>query len=144
MTKKPLVIGSQGQIQQLQAGDVTPSVDQFDATNGDAAPHLPGMAVYISASDTVKAAIATSYAEATVAAFATGTVAASAIGSYQAGGRLDIFTGLTPGNVYFLSPTVAGGITSTPPTTVGQWISRVGQAFSATALDVEIEAGIEL
>lgn len=35
------------------------------------------------------------------------------------GGKIDSMTGLTAGNVYFLSPTSAGDLTSTDPVTVG-------------------------
>jgi len=36
--------------------------------------------------------------------------------------------GLTPGSVYFVSPTVAGGIGTTKPTTTGEYVQRVGIA----------------
>ena len=42
-------------------------------------------------------------------------------------------TGLTPG-VQYLSATVAGGVSITPPSTAGQIVQRVGIATSATSL----------
>ena len=42
-------------------------------------------------------------------------------------------TGLTPG-VQYLSATVAGGVSITPPTTAGQIVQRIGIATSATSL----------
>ena len=46
--------------------------------------------------------------------------------------------GLTTGSVYFLSPTMAGQITTTAPTTSGQYVVQVGIALSTTELDVQI------
>lgn len=47
-------------------------------------------------------------------------------------GAIPGLSGLTPGSVYFLSPTVAGGITTTEPTTVGQVSKPLMIAISAT------------
>ena len=44
------------------------------------------------------------------------------------------FTNLTPGAAYYLSPTVPGGITSTPPSSPGQIVQKVGFAKDATTL----------
>jgi FtsH-binding integral membrane protein len=53
--------------------------------------------------------------------------------SYQiAGVTLSIFSGLTPGYTSFLSPTVAGTLTTTEPTTVGQVTKPVLRALTAT------------
>lgn len=46
---------------------------------------------------------------------------------------LTIFVGLTPGDTYFLSPTVAGAVTASDPITVGQVSKPVLRAMSATA-----------
>jgi len=51
---------------------------------------------------------------------------------------------LTVGAIYFLSPTTAGRITTAAPTTVGQYVVKVGRAASATKLDIEIESPIRL
>lgn len=51
---------------------------------------------------------------------------------------------LTPGATYFLSASTVGRITTTAPTTVGQYVVRVGRAISTTKLDVEIELPILL
>lgn len=51
---------------------------------------------------------------------------------------------LVPGNTYFLSPTTAGQITNVAPTTLGQYVVRVGRAVTTTKLDVEIELPILL
>lgn len=51
---------------------------------------------------------------------------------------------LVPGNTYFLSPTTAGQITNVAPSTLGQYVVRVGRAVTTTKLDVEIELPILL
>jgi len=51
---------------------------------------------------------------------------------------------LSAGVTYFLDPSVAGHITSTAPTAVGQYVVRVGRAVSTTTLDIEIELPILL
>ena len=60
--KKPLVIGSNGEIEQLQAGDTidvtTASNQVFTATNAMGWALTIGQAVYISAANTVEAALA--------------------------------------------------------------------------------------
>jgi hypothetical protein len=51
---------------------------------------------------------------------------------------------LTMGATYFLNPSLAGRITSTAPSTVGQYVVRIGRAINATTLDIEIELPILL
>jgi hypothetical protein len=52
--------------------------------------------------------------------------------------------GLTPGTVYFLGAATAGTLTSTAPSTTGQFVVRVGRAISSTKLDLMIMAPIKL
>lgn len=52
--------------------------------------------------------------------------------------------GLTPGALYYLSPSVAGAITPTAPTTAGQYVVEVGKAVSSTVLAIEIQQRILL
>jgi hypothetical protein len=47
-----------------------------------------------------------------------------------------IFTGLSENEDYYLSSTIAGELTTTPPTAPGSVVIRVGQAFSGTELIV--------
>ena len=44
---------------------------------------------------------------------------------------------LVPGAVYFLSEIQSGGITRTPPTTIGSWVVPVGHAIAPTVLHVQ-------
>jgi hypothetical protein len=101
--KKPLVVGPQGQVQQLQSGDVISTVPQFTATNGDAGAHSPGDVVYISSGTTVKHAQANSYTTVRAQAVAVEAIASGNQGLYQYEGVAGVFAGLTPGSTYFLS-----------------------------------------
>jgi hypothetical protein len=51
---------------------------------------------------------------------------------------------LNPGTVYYLSAVAAGQITSTAPTTPGQYVVVVGRAVSSTALAIEIDSPVLL
>lgn len=61
---------------------------------------------------------------------------------YDAGPNTQV-SALTPG-VRFLSATVPGGSTSTPPSGAGQVVQRVGVAVSATVLNFEWQTPIQL
>lgn len=60
----------------------------------------------------------------------------------------DIITGesggLRAGMDYFLRTDLTGGISSTPPTAVNNFVVKVGKAISPTVLDINIEPPIEL
>ncbi|MEI8397094.1 MAG: hypothetical protein WCF85_20410, partial [Rhodospirillaceae bacterium] len=51
---------------------------------------------------------------------------------------------LVPGASYFLSTTLAGGITRTPPTVRGQWVVPVGHAVAPTVLHVTLGTPVKL
>ena len=51
---------------------------------------------------------------------------------------------LTPGAVYFLSVSTAGGLTTAPPYELGETVVRVGRALSTTTLDIEISQPVLL
>lgn len=52
-------------------------------------------------------------------------------------GTISGMSGLTLGTNYFLSGSLAGGVTSTPPTTATHILQSVGKALSATELTFE-------
>lgn len=54
-------------------------------------------------------------------------------------GECDVYAGLTPEATYFLSDTVAGAITTTPPSAQGSTVQEVGFARNATTLVVLID-----
>lgn len=64
---------------------------------------------------------------------------------YYDDGLLSGLTGLTPDAEYYLSDSVAGGITTTPPITgTNKIVQFLGTAKSATELIVKIEEAAEL
>ena len=57
---------------------------------------------------------------------------------------LKTMSGLDAGDLYFLSPSTAGAITFTPPSSAGQAVVRVGEASTATKFAIRIEPPIKL
>ena len=53
-------------------------------------------------------------------------------------------SGLDAGDLYFLSPSTAGAITLTPPSSAGQAVVRVGEASTTTEIAIRIEPPIKL
>ena len=53
-------------------------------------------------------------------------------------------SGLNAGDLFFLSPTTAGAITVTPPSSAGQAVVRIGEAASTTQLSIQIEPPVKL
>lgn len=104
-----------------------------------------GQAVYVRASDGLvgKAIANLTDDEATVAGFAQTSKLAGEIV------RVIIFgpvpnSGLSPGESYYLSAASAGDITTTPPSTSGQYVTRVGEAVNSSTLIVQLEPSILL
>ena len=57
---------------------------------------------------------------------------------------LKTLSGLDAGDLYFLSPSTAGAITLTPPSTAGQAVVRLGEAATTTDFAIQIEPPIKL
>ncbi len=155
--KKALVLGTTGEIEQLQAGDtidVTTSSNQvFIAQNATGAALTIGQAVYISAANTVEAALADNVTTSGVVGLvADASIADGANGYILTDGTLVSTdwiavvgaTTLTAGSVYFLSDTTAGELTTTVPTAPGSFVTRVGTAINTTTLEVTISRPIKL
>ena len=53
-------------------------------------------------------------------------------------------SGLDAGDLYFLSPSTAGAITLTPPSSAGQAVVRVGEASTTTKFAIRVEPPIKL
>lgn len=53
-------------------------------------------------------------------------------------------SGLSPGQIYYLSAASAGTITTTPPSTAGHFVTRVGEAASTAELIVQLEPPVQL
>lgn len=62
------------------------------------------------------------------------TALAGAATEAQLAGEKNGFVGLVPGFIYYADPSVPGALTSTKPTTVGQWSVPVGLGTSVTQL----------
>jgi len=53
-------------------------------------------------------------------------------------------SGLDAGDIFYLSDSGAGSITTTPPSTAGRFLTRVGEAASASEFIIQIEPPILL
>ena len=80
---------------------------------------------------------------ATVVGFANSTASANTTVKVIVVG-LKTMTGLDAGDLYFLSPSTAGSITLTPPSSAGQAVVRLGEAATTTSLAIQIEPPIKL
>lgn len=158
--KKPIVLYS-GQLAQLQAGDVlsVPGVaggDVVSQTNDEVGSIVICTVVYNDAADGVKKAKADASGTAkAIGLVLDATIASAAAGFIQVNGVMSATTGqwdtafgttggLTFGTAYYLSPTTAGLGTATAPTTVGQYVQRLGIAISTTEFLVDIQPPILL
>jgi hypothetical protein len=125
-------------------------------TNGNASNIVIAQVVYTKANGDVDLARADAQATTEVLGFVSDTAIAPAnSGSIMMDGILDATTGqwdnvtggsggLVAGTVYYLDPDSAGDITATAPTTVGDFVVRVGRALSSTEMDIMIEPPIKL
>jgi predicted RecA/RadA family phage recombinase len=157
--RKPLVVIS-GQVQQIPAGDTLDAVVSekgvFSLTNGEATALVICSPVYVSAVNTVKKAQANAAGTAgVIGLMATVSTAAAASGSVQSDGILTATTtqwdavagttgGLAPGTLYYLDAANAGKITSTAPSTVGQYVQPIGRALSTVDLEITIGQSVLL
>lgn len=157
--RKPLVLVN-GRIRQLDANDFLDAnvneVDLVTKLNDNANPITKGQPVYTSGAGEVDLARANALSTAQIL----GLVKDATINDVESGkiqtdgvlmattGEWDAVTGdsggLTPGADYFLSPTTAGMLTTTPPSTIGQFVTFVGRALSTTELEISHERPIEL
>lgn len=115
----------------------------FNATTFEAVNQ--GDALYVRSSDGLvgKATAAGTLDQAYVAGFAdtsknTGEVVKVLVTGVEA------ISGLNAGSHYFLSAGTPGAITTTPPSTAGQYVVRVGEAASASEFSIQLEPPILL
>ena len=80
---------------------------------------------------------------ATVIGFANSTVSANSSVKVVVVG-LKTLSSLNPGDLFFLSDSTAGAITTTPPSGAGKAITRVGEASTTTDFAIQIEPPILL
>jgi len=120
-----------------------PSRVGFDATTFEAVSD--GDALYMRTSDgQVGLAQADGTAdEALVVGFADDDAASGATVKVLVAGLLDGQTGIDPGDIYYLS-TTKGAISTTPPSTAGQYVTRVGEGATTTEFSIQLEPPIQL
>lgn len=157
--RKPIVqVG--GEFQQLQAGDTLDAPqsggDDFVLTNDESGAVVIGAPVYIDANDGFKKAKADASATSKFFGLAVNTsTAAAGQTPVRTSGVLTATTtqwdaitggsgGLTAGTLYFLSAATAGLLTTTAPSTVGQYVVEVGMALSTTEMLIRPRARILL
>lgn len=153
--KKPLVL-TNGQIEQLQAGDTLENVNLKTRTNSNASSIVIGQPVYSDSGSSVDLAQADSQTTIRIAGLVADTsIASAATGSILVDGVLTATTGewdavtgqtggLTVGSNYFLDAATAGQLTTTAPSTTGEFVVRVGHALSTTELEIEVQQPIKL
>lgn len=159
-TRKALVIVN-GQIQQIQSGDTLSGLVAtgilLTQTNGESSIAIViGMAVYNTAADSAKRAQANASGTTNVVGLWNDTsTAAAGSGNMIVDGVLTATTtqwdavagtsgGLIAGTRYYLSAATPGNLTSTAPSTTGQYVQEVGMAISTTELNVNVKSPILL
>ena len=157
--RKPLVIVD-GQIQQLQSGDVLPvdAITEQEAIEMTATSNLViGNAVFVDGNDSVDLAQADAIGTSEVMGLCVDTTVDSAANGViaTAGAILTANTtqwdavagttgGLTAGAAYFLSKDSAGELTETAPSAVGEVVILVGRGLSTLKMKVDPQHSILL
>ena len=154
--KKPIVLGADGSLQQLQAGDIIDvgaAKQVFTATNSNAGAITLGQMTYVNGNGSVDLARAnadvTSRAigliyDASIASAASGTVVTDGVIVSTDWTAVTGSATLTAGSIYYLSDTLAGGLVTVVPVAAGSSIVRVGTALSGTELEISIGEPIKL
>jgi hypothetical protein len=156
MAKKKAIVITNGQLEQLQAGDQLDIGNSVTRENANAGTITIGQPVY--ATNATDVDLARANAQATIRV--TGLVQDVSVAT---GAPADILTdgiltattgqwdavtgqvgGLTPNADYFLDPAVAGRLTTVAPTTAGQFVLRVGHALSPTEFEIEVQQPVKL
>lgn len=113
-------------------------------TDDASAAVAAGEVVYVSGAGTVAPAQANADLTSRVAGI---SLAAAALGAeviYQSAGVVTGMSGLVANTFYYLSASTPGLLTSTAPSTAGQYVVLVGLALSTTELLLMQESGILL
>ena len=116
----------------------------FDATTFEAVSN--GDALYMRTADgqVGKATAASGSSEAaSVVGFADSAVGSSNTVKVVVIG-IKTLSGLDAGDLYYLSPSTAGAITTTPPSGSGQAVTRLGEAATTADFSIQIEPPILL
>jgi hypothetical protein len=152
--KKPLVI-TNGQIEQLQAGDSLANPNIALRLNQSGSTINVCMPVYADGNGTVAPALADAIGTSQVVGLMTEDTANNASGGVQTEGFFTANTsewdavagttgGLTAGTRYYVDPTTAGNITATAPTADGDIVAPIGVGASTTELEISIQTTVRL
>ena len=123
----------------------SPTRVSFDATAFENVTE--GQALYMRASDgqVGKASAADGALEnATVIGLADANTSATGTCKVVIAGVKTMPSTVDPGDVYYLSPTTAGAITTTPPSASGQAVTRVGEGATTAIFSIQIEPPVKL
>ena len=116
----------------------------FDATAFENVSESDALYMRTSDGQVGKASAADGTVEnATVVGFANAAATANSIVKVIVVG-IKTMSGLDAGDLYFLSPSTAGAITLTPPSSAGQAVVRLGEAATTTSFAIQIEPPIKL
>lgn len=152
--KKPLVIGADGRIEEIQPGDYVNApvsgANFIQKSNDNASPITEGQFVYLSSANGVDLARANAAATSIVAGVvADASIAAAASGNIQVSGIFALadwtpilgVAALTPGALYYLSAAAAGDIVAAPgPSALGEYLIPIGVACSTTEMQLGFSA----
>lgn len=111
-----------------------------------------GQPIYIVSNNVVDLAIANDITKSQVMGLAIDNFSAGENGNYVTEGYIERSdwtsiigsTDLTPGAIYYLDPNTAGLLTDTSPTTITDYVVKIGRAVNQKQLDIEIEVPILL
>ena len=154
--KKPLVI-TNGQIEQLQAGDtIAAAPSLISKLNDNAGSIVIGQPVYSKSATEVDLAQADASGtkdviglvyDTTVATTDPANIITDGVMTATTG-QWDVVTGDTGGltfnTIYYLDPNTPGMLTSTAPTVDGDFVAPVGIALSTTQLEIRIKTTVKL
>lgn len=159
-TRIPLVIVN-GEVEQLQPGDdiiapITGTIN-ISLTNDESGSIVIGAPVYSDAASGVKKAKADAagtsiviglVGQTTIVNAVAGDIATSGMLTFANTTQVDAIAGTTGGFTfgtrYYLSQTTAGVMSSSAPTTAGQYVVEIGTAVSTLVLKIAIQKRILL
>lgn len=146
---KPLV-NYGGIIKNIQANDFLAEVNLPTAVNANIGTVIAGSPIYhTTTTGSIDLARANAIGTTDCCGLVVANIGTGASGQYQDSGSLTLTTtqwdsvtgqtgGLTIGSTYFLDSTLAGKMTTTPPSSVGEFTQVIGKAVSTTEFHIKI------
>lgn len=146
--KKPLVLGTDGVIEEIQSGDALDTtiigevVDLMDFTSAVAL--VLNDAVFVDSSGELDKAKADAAGTMPCRGFcALAAAGASQPTKLQAKGLLSGLSGMTPGAKQYVSTATAGVLVETVASTAGHYVQEVGVAKTASVLLIELKQPVK-